>query len=87
MSSRHPSVAASPVIAALLGLWGENQNKRAGGARCWGGGRCRTPLGGEPGDGVAELMLESEHRARAGPHGSSVTGIFYYFGSPRNGSM
>lgn len=36
---------------------------------------------------MAELTLESEHHPGAGPHGSSVTGIFHYFGSLHNGSM
>lgn len=36
---------------------------------------------------MAKLILESEHLIRAGPPGSSVTGIFYYFGSLLDGSM
>ena len=63
------------------------QNKRARGALCWGGRQRKAPFSGEPRDGVAELILESEHHTGAGPHGSSVTGIFYYFGSPHTGSM
>lgn len=36
---------------------------------------------------MAKLILESEHLIRAGPSGSSITGIFYYFGSLLDGSM
>lgn len=46
-----------------------------------------APFGAEPGDAVAELIMESQRPTRAGPHASSITGVFYYFGSPHNGSM
>uniref|UniRef100_A0A8B9M4N7 Fibroblast growth factor 18 n=1 Tax=Accipiter nisus TaxID=211598 RepID=A0A8B9M4N7_9AVES len=54
---------------------------------CWGGWQHKASFSGEPGDGVAQLILESKRRTGTGRHSSSITGIFYYFGSPHNGSM